>query len=105
MKYPIVMELESLGKETANFITLLLCTLIRETLKVNSMDGVESSVNEQGEIIDYWKPLRHVIFIEEAHNLIATQNEMESCQDSNPKIAATECIVDMLKEVRALRKE
>lgn len=104
MKYPIVMELESLGKETANFITLLLCTLIRETLKVNPMDGVESSVNEQGEIIDYWKPLRHVIFIEEAHNLIATQNEMESCQDSNPKIAATECIVDMLKEVRALRE-
>lgn len=104
MKYPIIMELESLGKETANFTTLLLCTLIRETLKVNPMDGVETYTNDNGEIVDYWKPLRHVVFIEEAHNLIATQNEMESCQDSNPKIAATECIVDMLKEVRALRE-
>lgn len=104
LKYPIIIELESLGKETANFTTLLLCTLIRETLKVNPMDGVEINTNESGETIDCWKPLRHVVFIEEAHNLIATQNEMESHQDSNPKIAATECIVDMLKEVRALRE-
>ena len=100
---PIVMELESLGKETSNFITLLICTLIRESLKVNPMEGIETKRLSE-ERIETWKPLRHVIFIEEAHNLIASQNEMESRQDSNPKIAATECIVDMLKEVRALRE-
>lgn len=103
---PVIMELESLGKETANFITLLICSIIRETLKVNPMSDIESrTVKENGiEKRENWKPLRHVIFIEEAHNLIANQNQMESSSDSNPKIAATECIVDMLKEVRALRE-
>ena len=103
LKKPIVIELESLGKEASNFITLLICTLIRETLKSNPMEGIESKILNNGSV-EMWKPLRHIIFIEEAHNLIATQNEMEANQDSNPKIAATECIVDMLKEVRALRE-
>lgn len=106
LEKPIIMELESLGKETANFITLLICSLIRESLKVNPMKDIENKmVTISGEQVKKtWKPLRHVIFIEEAHNLIANQNQMESVQDSNPKIAATECIVDMLKEVRALRE-
>lgn len=107
LKYPIVIELEALGKETANFVTLLLCTIIRETLKVNPMEGIESKRVEGqngNEIRSVYKPLRHVIFIEEAHNLIASQSQMESNQESNPKIAATECLVDMLKEVRALRE-
>lgn len=106
LKKPIVLELEALGKETANFVTLLICTLIRETLKVYPMEGIEKrKVVENGiEKTETWKPLRHVIFIEEAHNLIASQTQMESNQESNPKIAATECIVDILKEVRALRE-
>lgn len=103
LKRPIILELESLGKETGNFVTLLVCVLIRETLKVNPMDGIEIRQNENDEK-EFWKPLRHVIFIEEAHNLIASQNQMDATQELNPKIAATECIVDMLKEVRALRE-
>lgn len=106
LQRPIIMELESLGKETANFITLLICSIIRETLKVNPMIDIENKmIIENGlEKNISWKPLRHVIFIEEAHNLIANQNQMDNSLDSNPKIAATECIVDMLKEVRALRE-
>ena len=88
---PVIIELESLGEATANFVTLLLCTLIRETLKANPMADKE-------------KPVRHVIFIEEAHNLIAPESQVKDGQDSNPKIAATAFIVKMLAEVRALRE-
>ena len=34
-KYPIIIELESLGKGPANFLTLMLCTLIREALRID----------------------------------------------------------------------
>lgn len=103
LKRPIIIELEALGKETSNFVTLLVCSLIRETLKVNPMELVEIRKDVSGKS-ESWKPLRHMIFIEEAHNLIAPQSQMENVQESNPKISATECIVDMLKEVRALRE-
>lgn len=91
LKKPVIIELESLGEGPANFVTLLLCTLIRETLKANPL-------------ADKDKPVRHVIFIEEAHNLIASESQVKDGQDSNPKIAATAFIVKMLAEVRALRE-
>lgn len=90
LKRPVIMELEALGEGPANFITLLLCTLIREALKVDPMADKEKTV-------------RHVIFIEEAHNLIAADTN-ENNGASNPKIAATKYIVKMLAEVRALRE-
>lgn len=91
LERPVVVELEALGEGPANFVTLLLCTLIRETLKANPYK-------------DRNKPVRHVIFIEEAHNLIAAESQVDDPQDSNPKIAATAYIVKMLAEVRALRE-
>lgn len=91
MQHPIIVELEALGEGPANFVTLLLCTLIREALKANPLPDDNS-------------PIRHVIFIEEAHNLIAPQSQVQDGQDSNPKIAATAYIVKMLAEVRALRE-
>lgn len=91
LSYPIIIELEALGEGPANFVTLLLCTLIRETLKVNPLKDKDKSV-------------RHMIFIEEAHNLIAPESQVRDGQDSNPKIAATSFIVKMLAEVRALRE-
>lgn len=91
LRYPIIVELEALGEGPANFVTLLLCTLIRETIKVNPL-------------ADKGKKVRHVIFIEEAHNLIAPQATVQDGMDSNPKIAATAFIVKMLAEVRALRE-
>ena len=91
LERPVIIELEALGEGPANFVTLLLCTLIRETLKANPLK-------------DRDKPVRHVIFIEEAHNLIAPQSQTADPQDSNPKIAATAFIVKMLAEVRALRE-
>ena len=91
LKRPVIIELEALGEGPANFVTLLLCTLIREALKASPM-------------ADRDKPVRHVIFIEEAHNLISSESQADKPEDSNPKIAATSFIVKMLAEVRALRE-
>ncbi len=85
-----IIELESLGKDPANFTTLLIATLIRETLKT----------------VNYHKPSdgrpRHVMFFEEAHNLIGPNAEIIPGQGADPKVAATAYIVKMLAEVRAL---
>ncbi|MBR6571403.1 MAG: ATP-binding protein [Clostridia bacterium] len=85
-----IIELESLGKDPANFTTLLLATLIRETLKT----------------VNYVKPEdgrpRHVMFFEEAHNLIGPTAEKGASGTVDPKQAATAYIVKMLAEVRAL---
>ena len=91
LERPIIVELEALGEGPANFVTLLLCTLIRETLKVGATRPFDA-------------PVRHVIFLEEAHNLIAPQSQPQDGMDSNPKVAATAYIVKMLAEVRALRE-
>lgn len=91
MRYPAIIELEALGEGPANFMTLLLCTLVRENLKVD-------------QTIQPNKKVKHVIFIEEAHNLIASKSQSDSPEDSNPKIAATTNIVKMLAEVRALKE-
>lgn len=85
-----IIELESLGRDPANFTTLLIATLIRETLKIKN----------------YVKPPdgrpRHVMFFEEAHNLIGPNAEQTAGLDADPKVAATAYIVKMLAEVRAL---
>ncbi|MBP3885999.1 MAG: ATP-binding protein [Olsenella sp.] len=91
LERPVVVELEALGEGPANFVTLLLCTLIRETLKANPRKDLD-------------KVIRHVIFLEEAHNLIAPESQVQDGMDSNPKVAATAYIVKMLAEVRALRE-
>lgn len=85
-----VIELEAMGKDQANFATLLIATLIRETLKVENYQPQPDG-----------RP-RHVIFFEEAHNLIGPTAEPKSREDADPKTAATAYIVRMLAEVRAL---
>lgn len=91
---PAVIELEAMGSGPANFLTLMLCSLIRECLKVDPK-GEKSIVDVKS------KGLRHVIFIEEAHNLIGPESEEKTGDDANPKIAATAYIKNMLAEVRA----
>lgn len=90
---PIVIELEAMGIGPANFLTLMLSTLIRETLKVNPLKRKDGS-----------KKPRHVIFFEEAHNLIGPKAEKEAGENANPKIAATAFVMKMLAEVRALNE-
>lgn len=91
IRHPIIIEMESLGTGPSNFMTLMICTLIREVLKANPKGNDARSV-------------RHVIFIEEAHNLIANMTGETIAEEANPKVAATNYIVKMLAEVRALRE-
>lgn len=84
-----VIELESLGPDAANFLTLLLLTIIRELLRQNPKASKD-------------KP-RHVIFLEEAHNLIGPTT-VSNAENGDAKVASTKYIVDMLAEVRALRE-
>ena len=93
LKRQIVIELEALGKDQANFTTLLVTNLIRETLRANRNAGNEFKD----------KP-RHVILFEEAHNLIGPVAEIEKAEDATPKTSATAFIVKMLAEVRALKE-
>lgn len=88
LMHPAVIELESMGEGPANFLTLMLCSLIREVLKVNP---------------EYDGDVRHVIFIEEAHNLIGPDSEVRP-DTADPKQSATAFIVKMLAEVRALKE-
>lgn len=90
LEIPAVIELESMGTGPANFLTLMLCALIRETLKVNPHYEKDHA--------------RHMIFIEEAHNLIGPDAEEATGGEANPKQAATAFIVKMLAEVRALKE-
>lgn len=87
---PAVIELESMGSGPANFLTLMLCALIREVLKVNPRCDKDHA--------------RHIIFIEEAHNLIGPEAEEATGGEANPKQAATAFVVKMLAEVRALKE-
>lgn len=88
MQHSCVLELESLGKDGANFLTLFLATIVRELLKQNPHSDISP---------------RHVMFFEEAHNLIG--RDTEASRDSgNVKVASTKFIVDMLAEVRALEE-
>lgn len=84
-----IIELASLGTGPSNFLMLMLMTLIRETLDVQVYHPDE-----------YGKP-RHMIFLEEAHNLIANTS-VQQPGSLDPKISATAFVTKMLAEVRAL---
>lgn len=87
LKISSIIELEALGASQSNFLTLLLCVLIRESLM--------ASPRYEGDV-------RHVVFIEEAHNLIGPEANVVTGEKADPKMAATAFISDMLREVRAL---
>lgn len=91
-----IVELEVLGEQAKNFFVLLVCHYILETLRANPNGGVDSEGRKL--------PVRHVIFIEEAHNIISPSTQQMSADSVDPKISATSYIVKMLAEVRALRE-
>lgn len=93
---PAIIELEALGEGPANFMSLLLSTLIRETLKVRKTSSDERQTQQRK------KTLNHVIFYEEAHNLIGPDTDSPIGDSVDPKISATKYLVKMLAEVRAL---
>ncbi|MBR5509864.1 MAG: ATP-binding protein [Lachnospiraceae bacterium] len=91
-----IVELEVLAEKAKNFFVLLVCHYILETLRADPAGGTD----RDGKAL----PVRHVIFIEEAHNIIASDTQQQSSDSVDPKISATAYIVKMLAEVRALRE-
>lgn len=97
LKRSAIVELEVLGEQAKNFFVLLVCHYILETLRADPKGGFDTKTGQL-------KPVRHVIFIEEAHNIIAPSTEQSGSDSVDPKISATAYIVKMLAEVRALRE-
>lgn len=91
-----IVELEVLGEQAKNFFVLLVCHYILETLRADPSGGTDAS--------GVPLPVRHVIFIEEAHNIIAPSTQQSGADSVDPKISATAYIIKMLAEVRALRE-
>ncbi len=85
LERPMIFELESLGANYSNFLTLLILTQVREALSVNPSSK-----------------LRHLLVLEEAHNLIGPSSYNEGGENADPKTAATAYVVKLLAEVRAL---
>lgn len=96
LEKPVIIELEALGEGPANFMSLLISTLIREALKVKKTSDITNKENNKR------REVEHVIFYEEAHNLIGPETEDPVGGSVNPKISATKFLVKMLAEVRAL---
>lgn len=95
---PAIIELEALGEGPANFMSLLISTLIRESLKVQKY--AQSTYCRHSDEPN--REINHIIFYEEAHNLIGTETNVSSGENINPKVSATKYLVKMLAEVRAL---
>lgn len=89
-----IVELETLGEQAKSFFVLLVCHYILETLRSN----IETNMDKMNRYI------RHTIFIEEAHNIIARGSENADNNKVNPKISATAYIIKMLAEVRAMKE-
>lgn len=94
---PVIIELEALGEGPANFMSLLISTLIREVLKIRKTSDVS-----RGQENAIKREIEHIIFYEEAHNLIGPTTDDPVGGSVDPKISATKYLVKMLAEVRAL---
>lgn len=88
LKHPTILELERLNLDQQNLLVLFLLTSIRERL---------SKLGPS-------KDLRHVIVIEEAHNLVGRPGSSGQISEdfADPRGHATRFLVKLLAEVRAL---
>ena len=86
MNRPIVMELDSLNGDEKSLMMMFLLSYVYEYCKVMRKSG---------------SPLKHMLLVEEAHNLIGAQGGGSDSR-ANPKAQTIELFVNMLAEMRAL---
>lgn len=86
MKRPVVIELDSLNGDEKSLMMMFLLSYVYEYCKVMRKSG---------------SPLKHMLLVEEAHNLIGSQGG-GSDNRANPKSQTIELFVNMLAEMRAL---
>lgn len=88
LAHPTLIELDKLSQEHANLVTLFLLQAINRYLRINPDAG---------------GGLRHVLVIEEAHNIVGTHGTVAGGENSvDPRAEAAAFMVKMLAEVRAL---
>lgn len=85
MGRPVVMELDSLNGDEKALMMMFLLSYVYEYCKVMRKSG---------------SPLKHMLLVEEAHNLIGAQGGGDN--RANPKAQTIELFVNMLAEMRAL---
>lgn len=86
MNAPVVMELDSLNGDEKALLMMFLLSYVYEYCKVKRKSG---------------SSLKHMLLIEEAHNLIGAQGAGGDNR-ANPKAQTIELFVNMLAEMRAL---
>lgn len=86
MGRPVVLELDSLNGDEKSLLMMFLLSYVYEYCKVQRKSG---------------SPLKHMLLVEEAHNLISAQGA-GSENRANPKAQTIELFVNMLAEMRAL---
>ena len=86
MNKPVVMELDSLNGDEKSLMMMFLLSYVYEYCKVKRKSG---------------SPLKHMLLVEEAHNLIAAPSGGSSDR-ADPKAQTIELFVNMLAEMRAL---
>lgn len=86
MGRPVILELDSLNGDEKSLMMMFLLSYVFEYCKVRRTSG---------------SPLRHLLVVEEAHNLISSQGTGGENR-ANPKMQTIELFVNMLAEMRAL---
>ncbi|MBR3358876.1 MAG: ATP-binding protein [Solobacterium sp.] len=87
MEKPVVLELDSLNGDEKSLLMMFLLTYVFEYCKVRRKSG---------------SPLKHMLLVEEAHNLISSQKGGSSDTRADPSGQTIELFVNMLAEMRAL---
>ncbi|NEP60992.1 MAG: DEAD/DEAH box helicase family protein, partial [Symploca sp. SIO2G7] len=87
LERPVILEMDSLNEEQANLMTMFILATLRQYARITRKSG---------------SLLKHVVVIEEAHNIVGTDAKGAAEEGaSNPKAEATKYIVRMLAEMRA----
>jgi hypothetical protein len=90
---PVILEMDALNEETKALMAMFILNLLREQAM--------STASSQGAAAD--GPLRHVIVLEEAHNLLG-HIPLGANHETDPKAQAVKYFVRLLAEMRALRE-
>lgn len=94
MHGPVILELDALNDEEKALMMMFILTLTREYAKARPKSRAERETDS---------PLKHVILVEEAHNLIGRgEGRAGSGNLANPKEVAIRLFTRMLAEMRAL---
>jgi len=87
MQHPVIFELDALNGDEKSLLMMFLLSFVYEYAKANRLSGSK---------------LRHVLLVEEAHNLIGRSRMGNSEYRANPQEQSIKLFIQMLAEMRAL---